>query len=444
MEQEFGQRGGGELLAMMNACLDALADDRVRLLTDAEQLALLQDSIRLGARLQALQQRLAARVEKSEAVWNERKTSAATWLAESMNLTTRQAKRLISAGKGLGRFPIVGSAALAGTVLAVQAEAITSVLADLPREFNDQTIAEAQQLMVGFAATHNSAELRHLTAHLVDVVSPETADQLEAKRLERLERRAQDHRFLDFTNDGEGSVLIRGSLPAASAEPFIQIVEAYAAAQKRALDALDPLAEQVSAAMRRADGLLALVTRHAQQALAPGHGGDRPRIVVTLSHDKLTKQCADAGLGAHLTRSGLPLAASVVRRLLCDADILPMVLGSSSEPLDVGRSQRLVTPAIRAALEVRDAGCVFPGCNAPPEACEAHHIVPWWAGGPTALTNLVLLCRHHHGICEPNHGPATDRWQVQLRNNSVAEIIPPKRVDPHQRARLHARLTTRH
>ena len=445
MEREFGHLDDGQLLATMSACLDVLTDDRLRLPTDTEQLTLLQEGIRLAARLQAWQQTLAATVEVSQAAWNERKTSTTSWLAESMNLTTPEAKRLIKAGQRLTRFPIIATAALAGTVLPSQAEAITQVLGQLPREFDDQTVTEAQQMMVGFAESHNSRDLRLLTTHLIDVLSPETADELEAKRLEQQERRAQTRRYLDFRPDGDGSMLIRGSLPVADAEPFIQIVEAYAAAEKRGIERLDPSCEYATPAMCRADGLLTMVAAHSRQAVAPTHGGDRPRIVITLSHDKLLKQCVDNNLGAHLTRSGEPVPASVVRRLLCDAELLPVILGSKSEPLDVGRSERLVTPAIRAALEVRDGGCVFPGCNHPPETCEAHHIIPWWAGGPTALSNLVLLCRHHHGICEPARpgGPPQDRWQVRLRPDQVAEIIPPLRVDPRQRPRLHARFTTR-
>jgi hypothetical protein len=444
MEGAFEQLTDREILAMIGRGLDALFDDRLRLPTDAEQLALLQDAVRLGGRLQVWQERLAARLEKSEAVWSERKTSASTWLAESMNVTVREAKRLIRAGQGLGRFPVVGSAAEAGAVLPAQAEAITQVLADLPKDFDEKAVGRGQEMMVEFAQSHNSAELRRLTAYLVELLSPETSDEIEAKRLERQERRAQVHRFFEFRPDGDGSVLIRGSLPVAAAEPLIRIVDAYAAAEKHGLERLDPDADYVTPAMRRADGLLAMVQAHAQQALSPSNGGDRPRIVVTLSYDKLAKQCTDAGLGAHLTRTGEPLPASVVRQLLCDADLLPAVLNGKSEPLDVGRAQRLVTPPIRAALELRDGGCIFPGCEKPPEACHAHHLIPWWNGGRTSLENLVLACPHHHGIIEPARPehPDPDRWQVRLRNGT-AEIIPPVRVDPSQRPRVHARFTTR-
>ena len=137
------------------------------------------------------------------------------------------------------------------------------------------------------------------------------------------------------------------------------------------------------------------------------------------------------------------MPASLLRQWLCDADLMPAVLGGPSEVLDVGRTQRLVTPAIRAALELRDGGCIFPGCDKPPSACQAHHRVPWWAGGETSLSNLVLVCDHHHGIVEPAHDPTADRWRVEFRDDGIPHVLPPKTVDPSQRPRLHARFLTR-
>ncbi|MGF3940091.1 hypothetical protein, partial [Staphylococcus aureus] len=100
MEREFEQLTDREILASISSALDALTDDRLRLSTDAGQLGLLQDVVRLAGRLHGFEQQLAARVEKSQAVWNERRTSTRTWLAESMNLTPREAARIIRAGQG--------------------------------------------------------------------------------------------------------------------------------------------------------------------------------------------------------------------------------------------------------------------------------------------------------------------------------------------------------
>jgi len=444
MDESFTELSDGQLLAVIGAALDALTDDRLRLPTDAEQLAQLKEALRLDARLQAWQQQLAARIEATEAAWREYRTSTTTWLTDAAQLTPREARRLIKAGKGLAQFEVVGAAAAAGKVLPSQAEAITSVLADLPPEFDQATVAQGQELMVGFAASHDAAALRRLTTHLVEVLAPDTADALAAARLERQERAARARRYLEFVGDGHGNVHIRGSLPVADAEPFIRIIDAFAAADKRAsLEARDPLVELVTPTMRRADALITMVNRHCHEALAPANGGDRPRIVITLSYDKLAKAATDgAPLAGHLVGSNEPMPASVLRRLLCDADVLPVVLGGQSEVLDVGRTQRLVTGPIRAALELRDGGCVFPGCDKPPQDCHAHHIVPWWAGGLTSLDNLVLVCAHHHGIVEPGHDPTADRWQIQLQPDRPAQIIPPRRADPTQRPRMHARFLT--
>ncbi|MGC3995861.1 MAG: DUF222 domain-containing protein [Propionicimonas sp.] len=440
MEMGFEQYADGDLVAVMNAALDALTDDRVRLAGDREQLDLLEAAVRLGARLHAWQVGVAAHVEAGEVAWREYGTSTSTWLADRLNLTRREAGRIITAGQGLARFDTVAQAARAGVVLPGQAEAITGVLDLLPDELPVESVQEAQELMVGFAGSHNSAELRRLTHHLVEVLDPAGADAREAERLEQEHTLAVRNRHLSFTHDGHGQVWFRGSLPVAEAEPWIQILDAYAAQAKRGLDRLDPLAEHVTAAMWRADALLAMVHQHTQNALAPAHGGDRPRITLTVSYDTLAKTAIDHGFPAgQLVGSGEPVAASVLRQWLCDADLLPVVLGGPSEVLDVGRTQRLVTPEIRVALEQRDAGCVFPGCDKPPRDCHAHHLTPWWVGGTTALHNLALLCPHHHGIVEPGHDPTADRWTIRLRADGVSEILLPKRVDPNRKPRTHNR-----
>jgi len=110
------------------------------------------------------------------------------------------------------------------------------------------------------------------------------------------------------------------------------------------------------------------------------------------------------------------LSAATVRRLACDAEILPIVLGSKSQPLDVGTSQRLITRPMRRALNARDKGCVV--CGAPPIQCEAHHVVSWLDGGPTAVTNLALLCKRHHLDLHSGH------WHIRILDGVVQVTRP--------------------
>lgn len=75
---------------------------------------------------------------------------------------------------------------------------------------------------------------------------------------------------------------------------------------------------------------------------------------------------------------------------------------SDGVPLSLNRTQRYFTKQQRIALTERDGGCVFAGCTTPATWCDAHHIWAWDIGGPTDITNGVLLCRHHHMVTHRN------------------------------------------
>ncbi len=143
-----------------------------------------------------------------------------------------------------------------------------------------------------------------------------------------------------------------------------------------------------SPAHRRADALLDLCRLAANHT--PQAGGEKPHVTVTVSWETLR------GAGTATLGSGVPVTAETARRLACDATVIPAVLGSAGEPLDLGRAARLVSTAQRRALVLRDQGCRFPGCDRPPQWTDAHHLVPWANGGPTNLDNLVSPCRWHH------------------------------------------------
>ncbi|MDQ0735848.1 HNH endonuclease signature motif containing protein [Arthrobacter agilis] len=74
------------------------------------------------------------------------------------------------------------------------------------------------------------------------------------------------------------------------------------------------------------------------------------------------------------------LSARSIRRIACDADIVPLVLGGEGQVLDIGRAARLFPPHLRRALVARDRGCAFPDCTIPASWCEAHHMTPWSRG----------------------------------------------------------------
>jgi hypothetical protein len=150
------------------------------------------------------------------------------------------------------------------------------------------------------------------------------------------------------------------------------------------------------------------------------HHGIAPHVTLTVDLTRF-----EAGLGGDLTMTGTDtpvlLANETVRRILCDCDLTtvltrPMtfadpescerpladlLLEASREVLYVGRTERVVPPRLRRALEARDRHCVFPGCRASVRRCNAHHVHEWEHGGTTDIDNLALLCvRHHHAVHE--------------------------------------------
>ncbi|MFA5787234.1 MAG: DUF222 domain-containing protein [Actinomycetota bacterium] len=156
----------------------------------------------------------------------------------------------------------------------------------------------------------------------------------------------------------------------------------------------DPLEPEDPIAARRADALAAM----AEAFLASGPrslaGAERHHIVVHVDASTLR----DPSLGERCKlEEGPALSAETVMRLSCDASIVPVLHSSDGSVLDVGRQSRSIPAALRRALQTRDGGCKFPGCGAS-RYVDAHHVRHWARGGPTSLSNLLQLCRHHHRL----------------------------------------------
>jgi hypothetical protein len=138
-------------------------------------------------------------------------------------------------------------------------------------------------------------------------------------------------------------------------------------------------------------------------------------------HDHPSQHHA-AGEGSHA--DGDP-AAGLAARLRAAMTLLPPALGGApTQPLEVGRATRVIAPAQRTALTVRDGGCRFPSCDRPVAWCDAHHLRHWLHGGPTDPGNLVLLCRaHHHAVHEGG-------WRLHRQPNGEFTATPPHRRRP--------------
>jgi Domain of unknown function (DUF222)/HNH endonuclease len=157
---------------------------------------------------------------------------------------------------------------------------------------------------------------------------------------------------------------------------------------------VDPtLAARDPAACRRVDALVSLARAALAVGGRPDDGDDLTQVLLVIDHDVLAHGCV---VGRCQLHDGPAIGTHTARRLCCDSR-LQSLIHSGGQPLDLGRSHRLVNRAQRRALRFRDGpGCAFPGCAA--RHVDAHHVVAWENGGATDLANLVLVCRHHHRL----------------------------------------------
>jgi len=120
-----------------------------------------------------------------------------------------------------------------------------------------------------------------------------------------------------------------------------------------------------------------------------------------------------------------PVCTETVRRLACDSAVTRVLFDSESVILDAGRAKRTVSGPMRRALEARDGGCVWPGCDRPAKWCAAHHVVHWINGGESNPENLVLLCHRHHTLVHEGG------WRiVETVDGKWLAVAPPTEFAP--------------
>jgi hypothetical protein len=440
------------------------ADASLWSLSDTDLETALQQVHRLQQTVTALLLHLIAEVGGRDLPGVQQVRGLPLWLRLRLVLDPATARRLVDQAAALQRHPAVDAALCAGTIHLRQADAITDALDALPttevlaagsasdpawtddaagaaeRDGQDglrggivkgveteadgmasgepmsaddvvsaaEVTAAAEEALLGFAAEFAPAPLRRLGTRILDHVAPQVAERLEAKALERAERRAWRQRGLTLSPPTGGMVRLSGHLTVEDAATISAV--------------LDPLsgptggrdADSRSPAQARADALVEVCRLALRTGELPDSGGEPPQLAVTVALDPLTRR-----LGVGRLDGGDRVSPSAVRRLACDARILPLLLGGTGQVLDAGRARRLATGPLRRALVVRDRGCCFPACDRSPRWADAHHIRSWTRGGGTDLANLVLLCRHHHRLIHEGD------WTVRMAADGLPEFLPP-------------------
>ena len=371
----------------------------------------------------AVQVAVAGEIDLARLAQVHGQTSTAVLLRNALNIgpgdaaarvrTARQVlpQDAISGGEIAPQLPELGRHLHTGNLGAEQAAIIVKTMGKIPTEVPVDVREDAERTLVGHARTMDPADLSKVAARLLVTLDPD-GDFAPKNPADRTEL------ALGTRDARTGLTPIKGTLDDSTVAAFITATDPLA--QPR--PGVDGVKDQRSPATRLAQAFSTVLDGFLATNERPAQGGERPHVTMTLQYDALTNRLADATL----TAAGTPVGPAQARRILCDCDVIPAVLGANAEPLDIGRATRIWPTAIRRAALLRDGGCVFPGCDRPARWSEVHHIVFWMNGGPTSLDNAACLCGVHHALIHKGD------WQVRMAKDGRPEVIPPTWIDPDQ------------
>ena len=342
---------------------------------------------RLEARLASV--RLQVMAVADDLAADDGARDVAAWLAHETRGDGAEHRRDLALAEALDRrWELVAVALAAGEINVAQAVVIARALDELPRErITPEILDKAEAHLVAEARHLGPRELRLLGRKILEVVAPEVYELEEGRALEAEERRARERTSLTMKCLGDGTTQIQGTVPDAVASRLRTYLEAFTSPRHQGLGEADRMP-----AHRKLGTAFCSFLEAVDPQRLPVHGGDATTVIVTIPLEDLNAALSAAGLVTNQR-----ITAAEARRLACTAEIIPAVLGGSSEVLDLGRSSRLFKPAQRKAMVIRDRECRAEGCTIPATWCEAHHWgTPWARGGRTDLRDGVLLCPWHH------------------------------------------------
>jgi hypothetical protein len=336
--------------------------------------------------------------------------TAVSWLRQACHLTVHAAATAIAVGEQAGRLVKSSAAIAAGqlgwTHLGLMARTVKAV------DASGSTVRFDEERLLHKAALLSVRAFRRVCQHV-----RHQADR-DAFLAEQLEER--EWRSLEVTDCEDGGVSLSGYL------------DAEGGAILRT--ALEPLSRRAGAddgrrpAQRTADALVELCSHALDTGVVPQRASQRAHVQVTTTLETL-QDLAGAPAG-DMEFAGV-LAGTTVQRVACDSTITRVLVTPESRVIDVGRSERVVPGSTRRALNIRDQGCRWPGCDRPPSWTAAHHVVHWANGGTTDQDNLVLLCRRHHWAVHEGG------WQlVRADDGAILTVAPVSGTMPPFRAPL--------
>jgi hypothetical protein len=328
-------------------------------------------------------------------VWDlDGSNSAIDWIRFNCHMTSNTAADLIAVGKNLHRMPESVQAVGAGEIGYAHTKAMARTANVLGAKFDEVPLLEK-------ARENSPGKFYYICDHY-----RHAADRtgFEAGQAELVENRR-----LWITKCDDGTVLIHGDFDPEGGAVLITTLEPLA----RKSGAHDYRSRE----KRMADAAVDVGMHALDSGLIPQQGSQRTHLNVTTSLETLLG--LPGAPAAELEHSGLPISSKTVERLACDASVTRILLNSESVVIDVGRAKRTISGPARKALNARDRGCTWPGCERPASWTSGHHLKHWLHGGSNEPPNLTLLCYRHHYLVHEGH------WQIVRGDDDRMLTIPP-------------------
>ncbi|MFE4001638.1 DUF222 domain-containing protein [Nocardioides sp. YIM B13467] len=321
------------------------------------------------------------------------------WMRTELLVDKAVGRSQVKLAAAVSKYDLVAAGLADGVVSQDKARVITQALDTIENDpvASGEDLILAEKLLVDYASQLTANELKIVGRRILAEIDPERFEAAEAKALQREEEHAQRRTFYSSRDNGDGTIDIHARVSRAVGMRLRTLLDSLA--QPRKLSAENrgrkaPYDRLLGQAFAR------VVETYDVDQL-PRHGGHGTTVFITMSVKDLRKDLGTAALGF----DGEKITAAEARRMACNADLVPVVLGTDSEILDLGRTARLAYPTHYKALRLRDKCCQAEDCDAPAAWTEAHHLKPWSEGGRTDLANMVLLCSSdHRRIHDPNYG----------------------------------------
>ena len=411
--------------AAARTAVQGIIDAEFQRFTEPELLSLAKTFEGVARLVFTAQVRIAGEIDNRKIAGDHGATSTGALLRDIMAISPAEARGRVTTAKAIlpqaavsggiidPTLPLLGKALAAGEIGAEQARIIVTTMNKLPAGVEPDKRDDVEYSLVENGMITEPKPFARFARSIIEILDPDGSldDRPDPDKVDL---------HIGTRNDATGMTPFRGHLDDEGVELLHQSIGGLSKPRVEP----DGTNDRRSNPVRQGQALKEVLRMFLDHGDAPTHGGEKPHVTVTMRYDDLTQRIADAVLSY-----GGPISAAEARRIACDAQIVPAVLGSGSEVLDIGRSQRLVPPPIRRAITLRDKGCAFPGCDRPPGWTDAHHVAHWLHLGETAYGNCCLLCRHHHTLIHKGD------WTIVFAADGVPEFIPPPWVDPSQKPR---------